>query len=186
MSYKQTEGMTSSEHVAQAAEYIERAEANVWRHATRSSDKLPFVGEDASLERHVNVYTRLATLHMQMASTKALLGSTPRPMSMAELEQLMNTFPSCSNFQEVEPRHCDQAIKRHGDLERCGNLLKANGECPAWNWHARVAVEDDPEWGAYWSYWMYSNDADVHPADEDTIERQEDFINWKANGRPKS
>jgi hypothetical protein len=75
--------VTPDEHLTQAAAYIARAEQSVWRHPGRSSDKLPFIGEDPSLERHVNVYTRLATAHMQMASTKSLVEATSKPRHLS-------------------------------------------------------------------------------------------------------
>lgn len=118
---------------------MQRAEQPLWRHANRSSDQLPFVGEDDSLERHVNVYARLATLHMQMASTKALVQSMPsgdtiQPRIPKPGAILAFREPNHS-VVEVEPTYCDNQIRRFGTLGKCNNILMTDGACPAQSWH---------------------------------------------------
>lgn len=176
----QTGGMTPQEHLAQAAEYLERTEKSVWRHPARGSDELPFVGDDVGLQRHVEVYTRLATVHMQMASTKALLEATqPQPVTFADMKYV-HPYGYCAEYGP--------------DEKFCGAALLETGECPDKVFHIKYGEDNkpadvsydvnDPRWSKYWNYWMTLNEADAHPADEDEPERQEDFHNWLQHGQP--
>jgi hypothetical protein len=74
--------VTPEEHIRMAEVYLARAEKG-----TTSGDGLAYIGEPG-WERHINCYTRLATVHMQMASTKALLESTKQSATATEIRAL--------------------------------------------------------------------------------------------------
>jgi hypothetical protein len=176
--------VTPEEHIRMAEVYLARAEKG-----TTSGDGLAYIGEPG-WERHINCYTRLATVHMQMASTKALLESTKQSAIATEIRALMSEHKGTVTGRMYAKAYgrsagpCDSVITRNGKATWCRNLLDSNGTCPVEFMHDQPYPPSDPLWTKYWDYWMTVNETDEHPDDWASRERQEDFDSWRVNGMP--
>lgn len=131
-------------HLAQAAEYLARAEQSVWRSPARGSDELPFVGEDAHLQRHVEVYTKLATTHLQFASTKSLLQATRASGGSIPPRKPGNTL----HAQMERYVKCEQAYTSCGEYVGtgvfCQTVYPVDGECPNKEHHVTPSATKPP------------------------------------------